>query len=395
MNTSNAAASREKHPTLMKGLGFMLIVAVIVAGLIMAALTRRSAEGPLVATAAPDALTVSVREAELSQTLLLDDSFSGLVVARRTSQLGFSAGGRIARIRADIGDTVKAGQILAELDTRDLQANLAAARANIAEAEANYKLTDVTVTRQRTLFEKGHVAPQRVDEAQAQASAAAARIEAAKAQAETIKVAIELASIRAPFAGMVTNRMADEGAIAVPGTAMLELVEALNLEARIGLPASAASLLEIGQSHILRSDLGDVTAILRAKTGIIDQNLRTVMTVFDIADPASVNTGAVVRISLPRIIDERGFWAPISALSESSRGLWSVYVAEAEGDNWIAQPRLVEIVHTDGQRAYVRGTVRQGDRFVIDGIARLVPGQLIRPVSGALLSSGPASGPGR
>jgi len=386
MTNEYTVQDREKRPTFGKGMFFILLIGVIVTLLVVAALTRRSAEGPLVPTNAPEALSVSVESAALSDTLVIDESFSGLVQARRTSQLGFSGGGRISRLNVDVGDQVRVGQTLAQLDTRDLRANLAAAQASVAEAEANFELAETTVKRQRTLFEKGHVARQRVDEAEAQAAAAAARIEAAKAQADTIRVAIDLSSIRAPFAGMITNRMVDEGAIATPGAPMLELVETLELEARIGLPSGVAARLEIGELYPLVSDRGTAQAELRAVTGVIDQSLRTVMTIFKIQEPDAVDAGAVVRIALPRTLDERGFWAPVSALSESSRGLWSLYVVEAEGSGWIAQPRLVEIVHTEGDRAYVRGTVREGERYILTGLSRLVPGQSVKPVSGALSS---------
>lgn len=394
MSTAQDPKPREKRPTRIKGLFFILLVAFIVAALTLAALTRRSEEGPLVATATPEALPVSVETVRLSDTVSLEESFSGLVLARRTSQLGFSGSGRISKITVDVGDRVKAGQKLAELDTRDLQANLAAAQANTVEAEANYKLAASVVARQRTLFEKGHVSPQRVEEVEAQADAAIARIEAAKARADTIRVAIDLAAIRAPFEGTITNRMADEGAIAMPGAPMLELVEARKLEARIGLPARTANLLEIGQAYTLTSDRGPVEVKLRTVTGVIDQNLRTVMTVFDIKNANQIDAGAVVRISLPKTLDERGFWVPVSALSESSRGLWSLSVAEAVPTGWIANPRLVEVVHTDGARAFVRGTVRDGERYIVTGLSRLVPGQRVQPISPAALSdvSGEGSG---
>ena len=386
MTDQSAAQERQKRPTFLKGMLFVVLIGIVMALLAMAALTRRSAEGPLVATKAPEALAVSVKTAVVSDGLVIDESFSGLVQARRSSQLGFSGSGRISRLTVDVGDQVRAGQTLAQLDTRNLRADLAAAQASIAEAEANYKLAEATVTRQRTLFEKGHVARQRVDEAEAQAASAAARIDATKAQADTIRVAIDLSSIRAPFAGMITNRMADEGAIATPGQPMLELVETLELEARVGLPSGVADRLEIGELYTLVSDRGPVEAELSAVTGVIDQRLRTVMTVFRIQEPDAVDAGAVVRIAVPRTLDERGFWAPVSALSESSRGLWSLYVTEAVDGGWIAQPRLVEVIHTEGNRTYVRGTVREGEQFILTGLSRLVPGQRVKPVSDAISS---------
>jgi len=371
---------REKRPTPLKGLFFLIALVIVIALLALVALTQRSSEGPFIPEAAPTALKVKVLPAELSEALTLNESFSGLIVARRTSQLGFSAGGRVVAIDVDIGDRVRAGQPLGRLDTRDLRAQLAAAEASIAEARANYQLSRTVVERQNKLFERGHVAQQRVDEATAQASAAAARIEAASARADALKVAIDLAVIRAPFAGTVTQRMIDEGAIALPGAPMLELVEDGKLEARIGLPAVNAADLADEQVVELMSERGAFSATMRSSTGIVDRTQRTVMVVFDVDEPDNVDPGAIVRLSLQRKINERGFWIPVTALTESARGLWSVYVAEQDENGWIATPQLVEMVQTEGTRAYVRGTVSDGDRVITDGLGRLVPGQPVAPV---------------
>ena len=373
----------EKRPSFLKGLFFIGLLFVISAALTALALTRRSAEGPLVVTEAPEALSVRVEPFELSDTLILDETFSGLITARRTSQLGFSSGGRVSDIFVDVGDRVAKGKLLARLDTRDLQANLAAAEASISEAMANFSLAEATATRQRTLLERGHVAQQRVDEANAQVDAASARIEAARAQADTIRVAIDLAVITAPYAGTITNRLLDEGAVAAPGAPILELVETGELEARIGLPASIAAELSPGETYTLVSDRGNIAATLRTLTGVIDQNLRTIMTVFDIVEPETADAGAVVRLAVERDLEENGGWVPISALAESNRGLWSIYVLEPEGDDWTIRPRLVEIVHSGSTRAFVRGTVRDGEQYVMDGLSRLVPGMSVQPIQGA------------
>lgn len=373
--------TRQKKPSFLKGVFFIVILVAIIAGLILLALSKRSAEGPLVITEAPKAISVDVQTVSLVDSVSLEESFSGLVVARRSSSLGFSGSGRIASIAVDVGDRVRRGQVLAYLDTRELQANLAAANANVAEAVANYALADATAGRQRTLLQKGHVSQQRVDEAVAQANAAQARIEAAKAQAEMINVSIDLASIRAPFNGTITERMVDEGVIAVPGAAMLELVEAGVLEASIGLPADVASELKVGETYNLLAGGVSVSAKLIAKTGIIDQSRRTVSSIFDLPANAGVEAGSIIQISVPRRITERGLWVPVAALSESSRGLWSVYKLVAIDGGWVTRSSLVEVLTTDGLRAFVRGTLRDGDRIVSDGLSRLVPGQAVIPVT--------------
>ncbi|MEO1553513.1 MAG: efflux RND transporter periplasmic adaptor subunit [Pseudomonadota bacterium] len=371
---------REPRPTFWKGLIFLFVVAAVAAILAMFVLQNRSIDGPLVPTERPIPISVETVRVNLGSTFNVEEKFTGIVAPRRSSQLGFPGGGRIAAIRADVGDRVEAGDVLAVLDTRNLQAQLKSANAVVAEAEAGLALAETTVDRQIALLEKGHVSSQRVDEARAQANTSYARIDAAKANADALRVQIDLARITAPFTGTITARMADEGAIANPGGPLFELVESSVLEARIGLTAVLADTMEIGETYDLLSNQGTVSARLRSMTGVIDANNRTVTTLFDIVDPNAVAAGAVVRLGMEREINEPGLWLPVSALTEAERGLWSIYVARRNGGDWIAEPGIVEIVYQDGDRVYVRGAVRNEDRVIIDGLQRITPGQPVTPV---------------
>ncbi|MEE2921417.1 MAG: efflux RND transporter periplasmic adaptor subunit [Pseudomonadota bacterium] len=371
--------SRDKRPTALKGLFFMIVLALVCAGLVFAATRLRSEEGPKIAKAAPAPMTVQVAPVELVTAFTLNETYSGLAEARRSSALGFSSGGRIETIAVDVGDRVKRGSVLASLDTRGLRAQLASADAVIEEARAAHSLALSTVERQRKLKMQGHVSQQAVDEAEAQADTALARVEAAKAQADIFRVQIDLSRITAPFDGVVTARLADEGTIAGAGQPVLDLVEAAHLEARIGLPAGSAARLSPGETYQLHADTGPVDAVLRSVTGVIDPAQRTVAAVFEIDNTGAVASGAVVRLTMQRDIDEPGFWVPVKSLSTASRGLWTIYVAEPAGSGWTVATRPVEMVHTDGDRAFVRGAVEAGERVITDGLQRIVPGLPVEP----------------
>lgn len=378
-DTTSVETQRSPNPNIFKGLVFLLALAVVAGLLAVFVLGQRSEEGPFVPTATPDPLAVDVMQASMSTTLRLEERFTGLVTPRRTSQLGPQTGGRIMRLYADVGDRVETGRLLASLDTRALEAQLAAAQASIVEAEAAYTLALSTVQRQQTLLEKGHVSQQRVDEAIAQSDSANARIAAAEAQAATVQVEIDLARIVAPYSGIIISRMADEGAIAAPGQAVFELVENGHLEARIGLPSTVVGDLIVGERYTLSSDVGEVMARLRATTGVIEVGQRSVTTIFDIEDAKSVSSGAVVRLNLERDVQERGLWLPVSALAEAERGLWSLYIVRNIDSEFRAQKSVVEIVHSEGDRAYVRGGITDGDLIILDGLQRITPGQPVTP----------------
>lgn len=378
-DTTSVETQRSPNPNIFKGLVFLLALAVVAGLLAVFVLGQRSEEGPFVPTATPDPLAVDVMQASMSTTLRLEERFTGLVTPRRTSQLGPQTGGRIMRLYADVGDRVETGRLLASLDTRALEAQLAAAQASIVEAEAAYTLALSTVQRQQTLLEKGHVSQQRVDEAIAQSDSANARIAAAEAQAATVQVEIDLARIVAPYSGIIISRMADEGAIAAPGQAVFELVENGHLEARIGLPSTVVGDLIVGERYTLSSDVGEVMGRLRATTGVIEVGQRSVTTIFDIEDAKSVSSGAVVKLNLERDVQERGLWLPVSALAEAERGLWSLYIVRNIDSEFRAQKSVVEIVHSEGDRAYVRGGITDGDLIILDGLQRITPGQPVTP----------------
>ncbi len=371
---------RQPQPTFTKALIFLALMVLITAALIIGALTMRSSAGPKVPSAAPPALSVQVAPVQSAKAQGLEETYTGLAEARRTSQLGFSSGGRIQTIRVDIGDKVAAGAGLAVLDTRALQAQLKASEALITEARAALDLAMSTVERQRTLQTQGHVSAQRVDEAEAQANSARARIDAASAAADTLRVQIDLARITAPFSGVVTGRFYDEGAIAGPGQAIIALVETGHLEARIGVPAAAAAQLKPGTVYQLKSDSGDVAATLRTLSGVIDSRERTMTAAFTIDTASKVPVGATLRLQLARDIQEEGFWVPVKAMTTASRGLWTIYVARKTGDGFVAERQPVDLIYSDGDRAFVRGALKPGDQMIVDGLHRVTPGVAVMPV---------------
>ncbi|AXE64283.1 efflux transporter periplasmic adaptor subunit [Hyphomonas sp. CACIAM 19H1] len=368
-----------RRPTLLKALIFIVLMAAITAGLLAAASLLRSKEGPKIATVEPQPLAVSVSPVEYLTELDIEELFTGIAEARRTSRLGFQTGGRIERIDVRVGDTVKAGQTIARLDTRGLGAQLASARAVVEEARAAHQLALDTAERQRQLQAQGHVSAQRVEEFVAQATTAMARVEAARAQADTLRVQIDLASITAPYDGVIVSRFADEGAIAGPGQAILELVEAGDLEARIGVSARIVPELVPGETYTLEAETGPVEAPLRSVTGVVDASQRTVAAVFDVPASSGVPAGSLVRLKMQRKLQEKGFWVPLKALSSANRGMWTVYAVVGEDDDWRAQPRLVEMVYPAGERAFVRGPVEAGDRIIVDGLQRVTPGARVLP----------------
>lgn len=367
--------------------GLCLVGGMVVFGL----LNRNSASGPRPAPTEVLAIPVSVGEARHQQSFDLAEGFSGLVVAKRRTVLGFDRAGRIEVILVDIGTRVERGALLVRLDTRAINAQVRAAQAQVEEAEAGLALAEATVRRQQQLFAQGFVSSQRLDEARAQVDAARARVAALAAQAATLEVEADLMRMTAPYSGSIVARFADEGQIAQPGAPVLELAEDAAPEVHIGVPQPVAAQLEQGRIYELAGPDGPFQAKLRAVNAVIDADKRTMVAVFDTQQTTSVPVGSVVRYTHQAQVQERGFWVPLSALSEADRGLWSIYVVtrEANGRD-ILQKRQVEVVQSDVTRAFVRGPIEDGARFVSGGVQRLSPGLAVvpQPVAGIDVRAG-------
>ncbi|MFC4724823.1 efflux RND transporter periplasmic adaptor subunit [Glycocaulis abyssi] len=356
-------------------------LAIVIAGIavLVSALRGGPAQADLAfSEAAP--VTVETLPVRYVASAEIEARFPGLVAARRESALAFSGGGRLDVIHVNVGDRVVAGDVLAALDTRTLEAQLAAARADASAAAAQAALARTTLTRQERLVEQGHVSAQRLDEAGATARAAEAQASAANAAARALEVQLELARLEAPFDGVITRRHADEGAVLGAGTPLFHLVEDGVLEFRVGVPVADAAQLTPGHDYTLDAGSRQVTARLRALTGVVDASTRSVEAVFELEGGQGVVPGEVARLVLPGNLRERGFWAPLTALAEGRRGLWTVYQLTNGAEGYSLEPRSVEFLHTAGGRVYLRGAVDDEALILAAGVQRVTPGQRVMPV---------------
>ncbi|MDG1494376.1 MAG: efflux RND transporter periplasmic adaptor subunit [Porticoccaceae bacterium] len=335
-------------------------------------------------------LTVSYINVERQSSFSSERLYAGKTLASRSSELGFKRGGEIAQVLVDIGDVVAKDQVLARLDSRTLASNLNQAEANTALAEANLsaakaeaQLAATTEQRFRTLFEQGNTSKQIYDEAklsfqikQAQDQVAQANLKRALAAAKAGKIELAEAAIRAPFDGIIQSRYMDEGTQILGGTPALKLIELGPIKAHIGVPSSSLDSLTIGGTYNLSWNGKTQPARLMAISPEVDPSTRTLNAVFKISD-GIIPIGAVVELLLEQRVQAPGFWLPVSALTASDRGLWGVYVVNGEN---IIERRLVEVIHNEASRAYVRGLLSDTERVVNSGVQRIVPGQAVLPL---------------
>ncbi|MDX1648440.1 MAG: efflux RND transporter periplasmic adaptor subunit [Myxococcota bacterium] len=331
---------------------------------------------------APELLAVESAPVRVSEGYTVRERFAGRVTAHRTSELGFERGARVVEVAVDEGDVVEADRVLARLETRELEARRRELEARVSQVQAQLALARRTSARRETLARQETISEQAWDEARFQEEALAAELAAARAALEAVRASLELSLLRAPFAGTITARLVDEGPPVAPGQPVLRLIENARLELRVGLPPDTAAALVPGERYPARSDAGAFTVRLETRIPSVDPGTRTVAAVFAIPEPPTgLHHGSMASLSVETKRPGEGFWLPLTALAESRRGLWAAFalVPDAAADAaHRVERREVQLVHAEAERAFVRGTLRDGDRIVVDGLHRIVPGQRVR-----------------
>ena len=344
----------------------------------------------------PNDTTVAVTEARQQTHYSAIRQYAGRTVPRRSAALAFRHGGAIAELHVDAGVEVATGDLLASLDTASFAARVdqadadaALADANLAALRADVELARQTEQRFRRLHESGHLSTQRYDEyrlsltaKRAQLRVAAANLKSRHAALAAARITLEETQIKAPFDGVIQSRELDEGAQVAPGEPVLRLVEIGQFEVHVGIPERFALALETGTDYPVVWQNTELAGRLRTTLPEVDPQTRTVTAIFDLDPAQPIPLGAVVAVNVVRQVESPGYWLPLSALNAADRGLWSVYVVN---DQATLERRVVEVVHTETDRAYVRGSIEPGDRVVMSGVQRVVAGQRViaaQPVAG-------------
>ncbi|QDV06201.1 Macrolide export protein MacA [Planctomycetes bacterium Poly30] len=427
-------------PTL---LGLLLLVAVgFGANALVAARSAHAREREPGAGAEVRALPVETMRLVPTDTIDVPRTFTGQITARQSTDLAFEGSGRISALLVDEGDTVEAGETIGSLDRAELEArreevearrirlqavldellegprkeSIDAARSNVEAIQEELDLAKLQSDRREELAEKGTISAEQLDSTRALVKQLAARLAAARAQLaelengtrdetiaaqrgalleldaslHTIDVSLEKTILKAPFAGTITARYLDEGAVVsqqVPSAAV-RLVEAGVLEAHVGVPVELAERIvsEDGRGRLQLRDQ-TIESTRTVALGTVAPGTRTVTLIFDLsqesATKASARPGDVITLHTVVEREEHGAWIPIGALTESARGLWSAFgvQAPASGSGPATAVRIeLEVLTANESEAFVRGTFDGETTIVASGAGRIVTGQAIQPI---------------
>ena len=301
-------------------------------------------------------LSLEILEVKMMESYKITREFPGKLLPAQQSNLAFEIPGKINVVNVDIGDAVKKGQILAELDNRE-------ATAQLKQAKAKYDLALQILNRYKDLRSEGHISIQDLDNANSEELIA-------KSQYEFYKVKLEQTKLIAPFDGVIQNRYLDTGSVINGGIPIVEILGSKNVEAHISIPLKFIDKLNIGNSYDFK--IGNkrpkgVLARLAPMTPGGSDNRLAIFNFDTFFDPGSI---AELKLSLNK--EGRGTWVPIKSLSQSEQGIWAIYTVN---DKKVVVRDLVEILYFEGEYAYVNGTLNDGDLIILGGAQKIIEGK--------------------
>ncbi len=354
----------------MKPLHALLLAAVAVA---MAACSKpEPAPAPVRAVRT---MTVAPQSAGGTQ------EYAGEVRARTESRLGFRVGGKIVRREADLGDVVKAGRILAQLDPQDLKLGQEAAKAALSAAQVNHDQAAADFKRFKELRDQGFISSAELERRETALKSAQAQLEQARAQSSVQGNQAAYASLVADANGVITAVEAEPGMVVAAGTPVVRLAYDGPRDVVFSVPEDKLALIRQLADVPGRFSVkvwGDqatwMPATIREISAAADPVTRTFLVKADVGKaPVKLGQTATVRVELPQTAGVTKL--PLTALKEE-QGRSIVWVVDRKSMTVSAQP--VQVAGADGNDAVITGGLQSGQVVVTAGVHVLNPGQAVK-----------------
>jgi len=309
-------------------------------------------------TSSPDlpAAQVRVQTAESKQRATTEEVV-GTIGAKLRATLEAKLSGRIDKMPVALGQTVKAGQLVAHLDAAEVKARLDQAEASRQQAERDWKRTS-------TLF--AQQAATRFDY-----DAAESRYEVAKAAAAEAQAMMGYVEVLAPFDGVVTKKWADVGDLATPGKPLVAIEDPSMFQLEADVPDAIASGIQQNAQLPVQVDSlkGELVGIVREIAPTADPASRTFRVRLDLPQTAGLRSGQFARVVVA-VGERSSARVPISAVILRGQ-LEILFVVTKQR----AQLHLVKTGRAIGDEVEVLAGLESGESVVVRGADLLVDGQ--------------------
>jgi RND family efflux transporter MFP subunit len=306
--------------------------------------------------------------------------------ARTETRLAFRVGGKMVARPAEVGQRVRAGQVLARLDAADLRLGQEAAQAAARAAQTQFDLASAEFKRYQELRAQGFISSLELERREATLKAQRAQLDQALAQARVQGNQAGYAALVATAAGVITATEAEVGAVLGAGTPVLRLAHDGPRDAVFAVPEDGVAAMRalLGQRGALQVRGWTSTTLLpatvREVAAAADPVTRTFLVKADVGSGAAggstLQLGQTVTVlaQLPRT--EGIARLPLSAVMQH-QGVTAVWLLDPATMTVRVQP--IAVAGADGNTVVVAGGLKPGQQVVTAGVHVLTPGQKVKP----------------
>lgn len=312
------------------------------------------------------------------QSLNAQVEYAGEVRAQTESRLGFQVAGKLVQRWVNVGDVVRKGQVLAQLDGQDYALAAQAAQAQLAAATTQRDLAQADWERYAALKDQGFISGVELDRRRANLQSAQAQLAQAQAQAAAQNNQSAYTRLLASAAGVVTAVQAEPGQVVAAGAPVVQLAHDGLRDVVVAVPEGARSQIQVGQAVQVRIWAQDrlLAGVVRELAASADPVTRTYTVKVTVQGDAQPVLGATAYVRT----------TPVESVASEVIKLPATAVMEQAGDSWVwefdakdatVHARKVALSGVDGNEVLIAAGVHKGMLLVATGTHVLSEGQKV------------------
>jgi len=304
--------------------------------------------------------------------------YAAEVKPRVESRLGFRVGGKLTQRLVAVGQRVKAGQLLAQIDPQDLQLGAAAAAAQVQAARTNRDLAAADFKRYQALKEQNFIGAAELERREATLKSAQAQLDQAQAQRNLQGNQAGYAALHADVSGVVTAVLAERGQVVAAGGPVVQIAQDGARDVVFAVPEDKVGAIRLGSEVTVKSWSSGmrVKALVRELAASADPVTRTFTVKVALAAKDDWPLGSTVSV-LPAGVQHTGVQViklPTSALLAQGQGT-AVWVLDEA--SMTVKPQPIQVATADGNEVVVAAGLRPGMQVVVAGVHVLAAGQKV------------------
>jgi RND family efflux transporter MFP subunit len=304
----------------------------------------------------------------------------GSVVPDQQAKIASRLMGYIKEIKVKVGQKVKAGDLLFTIDPTDIKAQIARAESAYQQALAALNDAKLDYDRFTKLYKEDSVSKQQYDKIRLQYSVAQQNVAAARSALEQAKAQLKYANVKAPFDGVVVQKLAVAGDLAAPGHPILVLENLSSLSVQTQVSNDLYAYLRLGDKALVEIEGMDkpVIGTIYTLVSAADPKTRTHTVKLSLENVRNVNSGTFARVTFNKG-NRQAILIPQSAVVNRS-GILGVFVLDDENH---AQFRMVRTGMAVGPLVEVQAGLSLGEKIVVDNNQSLLNGDIVKPLNGS------------